>query len=144
LVLPMLFHPVWQVLLVFLAIHAVFGLTISLVFQVAHTVEGAHFPQPDPACGRMEDDWATHQLKTTANFAPGSRLASFYMGGLNFQVEHHLLHHVSHVHYPALSRIVRQTCEEFGVPYKSFPSVRSAVVAHFRFLRGLGRSPAAA
>ncbi|WKB52819.1 fatty acid desaturase family protein [Eleftheria terrae] len=144
LVLPMFFHAWWQVLLVFLAIHCVFGLTLSLVFQVAHTVEGASFPVPAAETGRLEDDWATHQVKTTANFAPGNRLAAFYMGGLNFQVEHHLLHHVSHVHYPAISKIVRQTCEEFGVPYKSFPSVRAAVAAHFRFLRGLGRAPVAA
>lgn len=141
LVLPSFFHPVWQVLLMFLAIHLIFGLTLSVVFQLAHTVEGAGFIQPDPSSHRMPDDWTTHQLKTTANFAPGNRLATFYMGGLNYQVEHHLFHHVSHVHYPALSRIVRETCTEYGEPYQSFPSVGAALVAHFKFLHRMGQRP---
>jgi linoleoyl-CoA desaturase len=141
LVVPMLFHPVWLVLLVFLGIHAVFGLTLSLVFQLAHTVEGTHFPQPDPSSGRMADDWATHQLRTTADFAPRNWLATFYMGGLNFQVEHHLFHQVSHVHYPAIRHIVRDTCQEYGVPYHCFASVRAAVASHFRFLRKMGQRP---
>jgi linoleoyl-CoA desaturase len=141
LVIPMLFHPVWLVLLVFLGIHALFGLTLSLVFQLAHTVEGPNFPLPDPANGRMADDWATHQMQTTADFAPRNWLATFYMGGLNFQVEHHLFHHVSHVHYPAISGIVRETCHEYGVPYHCFGTVREAVASHFKFLRRMGQPP---
>ncbi|WOB08675.1 acyl-CoA desaturase [Piscinibacter gummiphilus] len=144
LVIPMLFHPAWLVLLVFFGIHALFGLTLSLVFQLAHIVEDLEFPQPDPANGRMATDWATHQVQTTADFAPRNRLATFYMGGLNFQVEHHLFHHVSHVHYPALHRIVRETCAEYGVPYRCFGTVREAVGSHFRFLRQMGRRPALA
>lgn len=144
LVVPMIFHPVWLVLLVFLGIQTLFGLTLSLVFQLAHTVDGTEFPEPDTETGRLHHDWASHQLKTTANFAPRNWLATFYMGGLNFQVEHHLFHQISHVHYTSISKVVRQTCEEFGIPYKSFPSVRAAVAAHFRFLRRLGQAPAAA
>lgn len=143
LVIPMLFHPVWLVLLVFFGIHALFGLTLSLVFQLAHIVEDLQFPQPDPANGRMATDWATHQVQTTADFAPRNRLATFYMGGLNFQVEHHLFHHVSHVHYPAIHHIVRETCAEYGVPYRCFGTVREAVGSHFRFLREMGQRPAA-
>ena len=144
LLVPMLLHPVWTVVLVFVGIHAVFGLTLSLVFQLAHMVDGTQFPEPDPATGRLEHDWASHQLKTTTNFAPGNRLATFYMGGLNFQIEHHLFQQISHVHYRSISKVVRRTCEEFGVQYKSFPSVRAAIAAHFRFLRQLGQAPAAA
>lgn len=141
LVLPSFFHPFWQVLLVFIGIHLLFGLTLSLVFQLAHTVEGTAFPLPEGTQGKMADEWAVHQVKTTADFAPKSRFATFYMGGLNFQVEHHLFHKISHIHYPAISRIVRQTCEEFSVPYQSFPSVRAALKAHFRFLHRMGQRP---
>lgn len=137
LALPMLFHPPWLVLSYFVAMHLLFGFTLSLVFQLAHTVEGASFPLPDEH-GKMPYEWAEHQLLTTANFAPGSRLVNFYTGGLNHQVEHHLFHKVSHVHYPAISRIVRDTCREFGVAYQSFGSVGAAVAAHFRFLRRMG------
>ncbi|MCB6181962.1 acyl-CoA desaturase [Leeia sp. TBRC 13508] len=139
LVLPMLFHPVWKVLLFFVGIHLLFGLTLSLVFQLAHTVEGASFPTPAADSGKMENEWAVHQVKTTADFAPTNKLASFYMGGLNFQVEHHLFHKISHVHYPEIRRIVKETCEEFSVPYLCFPSVRSAIAAHFRFLKSMGK-----
>lgn len=142
LVVPMLFHPVWLVLLVFFGIHALFGLTLSLVFQLAHIVEDVQFPLPEPASGHMADDWVTHQVKTTADFAPRNWLATFYMGGLNFQVEHHLFHHVSHVHYLAISHIVRETCAEYGVPYRCFGTVREAIGSHFRFLRQMGQRPA--
>lgn len=140
-VLPACFHPLWLVLLVFLGVHLLFGLTLSLVFQLAHTVEGTAFPLPGED-GRMADEWAVHQLKTTADFACGNWLITFYMGGLNYQVEHHLFRKISHVHYPALSRIVASTCQEFGVPYLSFKSVGAALVAHFRFLKEMGRRPA--
>ncbi len=142
LVLPAFYHPLWMVLLAFVGVHLLFGLTLSVVFQLAHTVEGAAFPQPD-ATGKMPDEWAVHQLKTTANFACNNPLVTFYMGGLNFQVEHHLFRKTSHVHYPALSRIVAATCREHGVPYTTFRSVPAALRAHFRFLKEMGRRPAA-
>ncbi|MDK2124900.1 fatty acid desaturase family protein [Parachitinimonas caeni] len=138
LLVPMLLHPWWLVLSFFIGMHLLFGLTLSLVFQLAHTVEGADFPLPD-ANGLMPYDWAEHQLRTTANFAPGSRLVNFYTGGLNHQVEHHLFHKMSHVHYPAISRIVRDTCREFGIVYHSFGTTRAAILAHFRHLRRMGQ-----
>ncbi|WP_374336701.1 fatty acid desaturase [Leeia sp.] len=144
LVIPMLFHPVWQVLLCFVGVHLLFGLTLSLVFQLAHTVQGADFPLPDAQSGKLPAEWAELQVRTTADFAPRSWLATFYMGGLNFQVEHHLFHKISHIHYPALRRIVQKTCEEFSVPYLCFPSVRAALRAHFGFLRSMGQRPQAA
>jgi linoleoyl-CoA desaturase len=141
--LPALFHPLWQVLLVFVGVHLVVGLTVSVVFQLAHTVGGTQF-QDGTSTAKIPDEWAVHQCKTTANFAPQNRLATFYLGGLNFQIEHHLCHRISHVHYPAIAKIVSETCREFAVPYESFPSVRSAIAEHFRFLKQLGRAPAAA
>ena len=137
---PALFHPLWQVLLVFVLVHFVMGATIALVFQLAHTVEGAQFPQSEPETGAMPYDWAMHQVLTTANFATKSRIVAFYMGGLNFQIEHHLFHKISHVHYPAISKIVEATCHEFGVKYLNFPSVRHALGSHFRHLNALGRA----
>ncbi|MCB0291304.1 MAG: acyl-CoA desaturase [Calditrichaeota bacterium] len=139
LVLPMFFHPVLYVLIAFVCIHLVFGLTMSVVFQLAHTVEGNTFPQPDPESRTIEQEWAIHEIETTANFAPKSRLAAWYMGGLNFQIEHHLFAKVCHIHYPEISKLVEKTCREFSVSYLSFPSVHAALAAHFRFLRRLGK-----
>lgn len=140
LVVPLFFFPAWQVFSVFVGCQLLFGLTISLIFQLAHTVEGTAFPVPQH--GHLEDEWAVHQVRTTANFAPNNLFITFYAGGLNFQIEHHLFHKISHVHYPAISHIVRETCAEFNVPYLSFPSVGAAISAHFRFLKRMGIKPA--
>ncbi|MDF3831549.1 acyl-CoA desaturase [Cupriavidus basilensis] len=141
LVIPMLFHPAWQVLVCFVGIHLLLGFTLSLVFQLAHTVMEAEFPAGDEN-GRMPYDWAEHQLRTTANFAVGNRLVQFYTGGLNQQVEHHLFHKISHIHYPQLAAIVRRTCQEYGIPYHANRSLTSAIRSHFRFLREMGRAAA--
>jgi len=138
LVLPLLFHPIAQVLVAFVAVHLILGFTLSLVFQLAHTVEGNTFPKPDTRTGFIEKEWAVHEVETTANFAPNNKLATWYLGGLNFQIEHHLFSKVCHTHYPALSEIVERTCSEFAIPYTCYPTLRSAIVAHFRFLKKMG------
>ncbi len=139
LVLPLFFHPLVYVLAAFVGVHLVLGFTLAMVFQLAHTVEGNAFPAPDPDTGNMEDEWAIHQVETTANFATRNRLVAWYLGGLNFQIEHHLFPGVCHIHYPALSKIVKGSCREMGISYISYPTVWSAVVAHYRFLKQLGK-----
>ncbi len=115
------------------------GIFLSVVFQLAHSVEEAEFPLPDKATNRLENDWAVHQLKTTANFATQNKVLSWLIGGLNFQVEHHLFPNISHVHYPAISKIIKKTCEEYNVPYLEHKKMRMAFVSHIHHLRGLGR-----
>ncbi|SNR80105.1 fatty acid desaturase family protein [Hymenobacter mucosus] len=128
----------WQFLLGFLGLHFVEGLVLGLVFQLAHVVEGTAFPSPDET-GDMQEAWAVHQLRTTANFAPNSRLASFLCGGLNRQIEHHLFPRVCHIHYPALAAIVKQTAHEFNLPYLENRTFLSALHSHYRVLQKLGR-----
>jgi linoleoyl-CoA desaturase len=139
LVLPACFHPVLHVLIAFVVMHVCFGFTLSLVFQLAHTVEHTAFPTPEAYTGRMAHEWAVHQVKTTANFAPTNAFARWYLGGLNFQIEHHLFASICYIHYPALSTIVRQTCDEFAIPYVCYPTVWAAIVGHYRLLKTLGR-----
>lgn len=115
------------------------GFVLSIVFQLAHTVEHTSFPAADPATNRMEDEWAIHQLRTTANFATRNRFLSWWVGGLNFQVEHHLFPRISHVHYPAISKIIKKACQEFGIPYIEYPRMRLAVASHIAYLRSLSR-----
>lgn len=141
LVVPLLLFEWWLVAIGFVAVHLVIGLTISLVFQLAHTVELTEFPIPDDLTGHVEDEWAVHQLRTTANFACGNPWVSWYVGGLNFQVEHHLFTKICHIRYPDISPVVRDVCRRFGVPYNEFPSVRAALWSHLRFLHQLGARP---
>ncbi len=143
LVLPMFFHPVLHVIAFFLLVHVVLGFTMATVFQLAHVVEDNTFPRPDPHSGEIDNEWAIHQVETTANFAPKSKLAAWYCGGLNFQIEHHLFPRICHIHYPAISQIVERTCREFGITYVSHPTLRKAVAAHYRFLIKLGNKDAA-
>ena len=122
----------------FLVCTLVAGFVISIVFQLAHTVEHTEFPTAGDN-SRMPDEWAIHQIKTTANFATHNKLISWLIGGLNFQIEHHLFPKISHVHYPALSRIIRQVCAEYGIDYIEYPRMRHAVVSHVSFLRRMGQ-----
>ena len=137
--LPIYFKGVADTLIGYAVILFVTGLTIAVVFQLAHVVEDTAFPAPDPVSQKIEEEWALHQLHTTANFATHSKVVSWFMGGLNFQVEHHLFPKVSHIHYPQISKLVRETCKEFNVRYIEYPTVKDAVVAHIRHLRNLGR-----
>jgi linoleoyl-CoA desaturase len=123
----------------FLVMHGVLGITLSYVFQMAHCVEDAQFPAPDPLSNKIENEWALHQVATTANFAMNSKFISWFMGGLNFQIEHHLFPKISHVHYKALSPLVQQTCLEFNVSYHTYPTFGKAIISHLRHLRNLGR-----
>ncbi len=140
LVLPLFLHPPLTVLAVYALISLVTGVTLGTVFQLAHCVEEAEF-EGQPASGdRLPKPWAEHQLATTVNFSPRSRLLRWYLGGLNYQVEHHLFPKISHVHYPAVSRVVRGVCEEYGVEHLSHPTVWSALASHVRHLRRLGKA----
>lgn len=123
----------------FLLFTLVAGLVISIVFQLAHTVEHTAFPMPHEQTNRLEDEWAVHQIKTTANFATNNKLVSWLVGGLNFQIEHHLFPKISHIHYPAISKIIKQACQEYGIAYIEFPRVRYAIASHVAFLKQMGR-----
>ena len=132
--------PWWIILLAFLSMHFVTGLLISLVFQVAHIIPNAKFPLPDKN-GLIAGDWYMHQFATTCNYSPKSHLFSWLIGGLNFQIEHHLLPGVCHIHYKKLSKIVIETAEEYGMPYHTNKTFISAIWAHAKMLRTLGNMP---
>jgi len=123
----------------FIFAHLVEGFTLAVVFQLAHLVENLEFPQPDEE-GNLEHNWAIHQLYTTANFARKNKVANFLFGGLNFQIEHHLFPHICHVHYSALSEIVRKTALEHSLPYHEYPTMSSAIVAHLRVMNKMGNA----
>jgi linoleoyl-CoA desaturase len=137
-VIPTFFHPLWAVLLVYLAVTYLEGFTMAIVFQLAHCVEAANFPPPPRDGSRIEASWAEHQVLTTVDFARGNRIVSWFTGGLNFQVEHHLFPRVCHIHYPALATVVEETCRDFGLPYTANPTFAGALASHFRWLRLMG------
>ncbi|OAI46547.1 linoleoyl-CoA desaturase [Planctomycetaceae bacterium SCGC AG-212-F19] len=135
---PLLRHPLGHVLLYYVMVSCVLGFTLSVVFQMAHCVEEAAFPLPQGKPGRIETAWAVHQVQTTVNFSRRSWLAAWFLGGLNFQIEHHLLPRVCHVNYPELSRLVEETCREFGVRYAVHESFGAGLASHYRWLRRMG------
>lgn len=128
----------WQVLTGFFVMHFTASVIMGVVFQLAHVVEGAQQPLPDGE-GIIHTDWTEHELRTTANFAPRNRFITWFTGGLNFQIEHHLFPYISHLHYPAIAPIVQRTAEEHGLPYNVKRSTREAVRSHMRRLYQLGR-----
>jgi len=126
----------------FFVMNAVMGTTLSFVFQLAHVVENTEFEHiPLDTTKHIETAWAEHQIKTTSNFAMKNKIISWFVGGLNFQIEHHLFPKVSHVHYPAISKIVKEKCKEFNLPYNHYPTLFQAVASHFRVMKQLGKKP---
>jgi linoleoyl-CoA desaturase len=123
----------------FLLMHFVAGMILTVVFQLAHTVEGTTHPLPSEQ-GTMENSWAVHQLHTTVDFSRNNKLISYYVGGLNFQIEHHLFPRICHVHYPAIAPIVEQTAREYGLPYLENKGMFEALQSHVRTLQRFGRA----
>ncbi|RZK54213.1 MAG: acyl-CoA desaturase [Pedobacter sp.] len=139
-VLPLIVLDVtwWQFIIGFLAMQFAQGLVLGLVFQLAHVVEGTSFPHPNNE-GNIEEAWAAHQMMTTANFAVNSKVAAFFCGGLNRQIEHHLFPKICHIHYPAIGKIVKETALEFNLPYIESPTFGTALASHYRTLKRLGK-----
>jgi linoleoyl-CoA desaturase len=123
----------------FLTMHCVAGLILSTIFQLAHVVEGASQPSPDEK-GTIENTWAIHQLNTTSNFSSKNHALSWYIGGLDYQIEHHLFPHISHIHYRAISEIVRETATEFNIIYNDKKSFRNGLDSHIKMLKQLGNN----
>jgi linoleoyl-CoA desaturase len=139
LVLPLLLIdlPAWQIVMGFLAMHFTAGLILGSVFQLAHVMPSSEYPLPDET-NQIGHQWAAHQLMTTTNFAPDHKLLNWYVGGLNYQVEHHLFPNICHIHYPKIAPIVKETAEAFGVPYHSIPTFGQALGYHAQMLKQLG------
>ena len=137
--LPIYFLGFTPWLVGFLVFTLVAGFVLSIVFQLAHTVEHTAFPVANIETNRLEDEWAIHQIRTTANFATRNKVISWFVGGLNFQIEHHLFPKISHVHYPAISKIIKKACADYGISYIEYPKMIYAVMSHVNYLRQLGR-----
>lgn len=137
-ILPSIFVAKWYIILLgFLTMHLVAGFIITVIFQLAHVVEGPTHLTTDEGF-ELENTWAIHQINTTANFATKNRLLTWACGGLNHQIEHHLFPQISHIHYPEISKIVKKTVKEFDLPYYDFKSMGSALVSHLKTLKQIG------
>lgn len=125
----------------YLVMKAAMGLTLSIVFQLAHVVENTEFEHVGIKQTRLlETAWAEHELRTTSNFAIDNDWISWFVGGLNFQIEHHLFPKISHIHYPAISKIVQEKCAEYHLPYNQYPTMSAAIRSHIRIMKLLGQS----
>lgn len=140
LVLPLIFSRVawWQTILFFTIMHFIQGFILTVVFQPAHVMPSSEYPLPDEN-GNIENNWAIHQLHTTSDFSPKSNIFSWYIGGLNYQIEHHLFPNICHVHYKKISHLVKQTAQEHGLPYNVQDNFLNALIDHARMLKKLGR-----
>jgi linoleoyl-CoA desaturase len=131
--------PWYFILLGFVAAHLVEGFTLAIIFMLAHIVEGVEYPEPNES-GQIEMAWAEMQMRTTSNFANKSRVVNYLFGGLNFQVEHHLFPKVCHVHYPKISKIVRETAHDHNIPYLEHETFFGAIRSHARVLIHYGNN----
>jgi linoleoyl-CoA desaturase len=141
-VIPLMFNSVLSVLVFYVATVFTASFVVSIVFQLAHCVEEAEFTLPDEKSTVINNSWAIQQIETTVNFSRDNKLQSWFLGGLNFQVEHHLFPRICHIHYPEISKLVEETCLEYGVKYRQHRTFRGGLLSHFRWLRSMGAAPA--
>lgn len=139
LVLPMIILPFawWQIAIGFFAAHWVAGFLLAIIFQPAHVTPDSVFPLPDEE-NNLENNWAIHQVLTTKNFAQDNFIFSWFAGGLNQQIEHHLFPSICHVHYRKIGEIVKATAHEFDLPYYQAGTFTQAIKEHYTLLKELG------
>lgn len=142
LAIPMLVMnvPFWYVIIGFITVHFVAGFILTVVFQLAHIVENLeHDIVQDPT--KIEHSWAVHQILTTANFSRKNPFLNWYLGGLNFQIEHHLFPHICHIHYTKISKIVEKAVADYNMEYQEFPNIFKAIASHYRTLKQFSKGP---
>jgi linoleoyl-CoA desaturase len=111
---------------------------MAVTFQLAHCVEEADFVAPEQLSASRRV-WAVHEVETTVDFCPRNPLLTWVLGGLNFQIEHHLFPGIPHTHYARIAEIVQRNALRHGVRYTVHRSLREALRSHYRHLRTLGR-----
>ncbi|MGC6427944.1 MAG: fatty acid desaturase family protein [Flavobacteriales bacterium] len=124
-------------LVCFVSLHFVAGFILATIFQTAHIMPDCEYPTVNNE-GTIENNWAIHQLQTTSNYAPQSKFFSWFIGGLNFQVEHHLFPNICHVHYQDISKIVKAKAKKYNLPYYTQKNYATALGEHFKMLKKLG------
>ena len=138
-VLPVMFSgaSLWEILLGFLIMHLTMGITLGLTFQTTHAVEETCDPKWAKA-GEIDNTWAVHVLESTSDFKTDSKLLNFLYGGLNSHVAHHIYPNISHVHYPGISKIIKEVAEELDLVYIENPNMWAAALSHIQYLKQLG------
>ncbi len=140
-VLPLMMIDVaaWQIMAGFLVGNMAIGIALGIIFQSTHLCTHSIFPEPDKN-GLMNTTYSHHVLLTTSEFAVENPVVTWIAGGLNLHATHHLFPHISHIHLPALSRIVRQAAREQAMPYKQY-GFWEAIASHLATLKKLGHAP---
>ena len=128
----------WQVVIGVFTLEFVAGTILSVIFQMAHVVDKFDLSNHDKFEGTTKDEWTVHQIHNTFDFAVKNKFLTWYCGGLNFQVIHHLFPTISHAHYPKLYEIVKETARKHGINYQEFRTFREAFISHLTFLKKLG------
>src|SRR5690554_1243840 len=128
----------YQLLIGFFTLHLTAGLILGIIFQLAHVVEETTFLIPNEQ-NMIDNHWVIHEMFTTNNFARNNKVLSWFIGGLNYQIEHHLFPRICSVHYPEISLIVEEVANEYGIPYNCHDTFRGAVASHYRTLKKFGK-----
>lgn len=139
-VIPLITLPIpWYLTLLFFVImHFIAGVILSTIFQTAHIIPDSEYPLPDEE-GNMENNWIVHQLMVTTDYARNNKPLTWLLGGLNYHAVHHLFPHISHVHYPEISPIIKEVTNKYGITYREQPTFLKAIGQHAKMLKRLGR-----
>jgi fatty acid desaturase len=119
--------------LVFIAVHqGVFGLYLGCSFAPNH--------KGMPALDTSTRVGYLHRQVLTSRNVRGSRMVDFVLGGLNYQIEHHLFPSMPRPNLRRSQRIIRTYCRQHGIAYCETGLLRSYAQA-LTHLRETGRAP---
>jgi linoleoyl-CoA desaturase len=133
-IIPLHFIPVstGEFIIGYLVMNFTAGYLLAFNFMAPHNFEETHYTVPP---GEDNISWSAHQLYTTANFSTWNKPLEYFIGGLNFQIEHHLFPQICSIHYPDISPIVKAVAFKYNLPYYEKRNFLSLVSSHFKRLR---------
>ncbi len=141
--IPLWFHSWWVVLTVYVSVSWTVGLLLATTFQLAHCTPLVEFPSDDEP--RRGAAFVQHQLRTTADIGRNgtavTRPAHCLMGGLDYQVEHHLAPRLPHTAYALVAPRLAEACADGPEPVRRHRTLVGAIRAHGSWLREMGRRP---
>ena len=106
-----------------------------------HLFHASHITELSPAEFKSGMDWGEAQLRESVNYIDKFPIYFCLTGGLSHQIEHHLFPTVSLVFAEDIAPIVRETAEEFGLPYNCEPSPLAAVRKSIEYVATLANVP---
>ena len=129
----------WAVIGAYLIMNIVVSVFLAFTFFISHHVNETEYLDAIDHEKTVPDSWIRRQIVSTVDFNTHSAVANYLFGGFNLHVAHHLFPGLSHIYYPRLTRMIKETLEENNLNWYQSYSFFDGVVSHLSLLKKNGR-----